>query len=757
MKLHDGQGCVDTIPTAPCRKPPLPLPYNGTVRGSGACAATTLRSRSSTPSTRASTSSLQRDASSEAAAGGDGRGINCTSKRSSSAPHVAVGAMIALTPAVPNSSVSCSAQSTPTGNGQQPLTEHGESCECVACQTHRAFHALLRSSGEFSVKPKGSRPKGSKPEISAESTHCPEYSAGSPHRASSTGEGNRGKHTHAGNTTVEIHDFVVTADGARDSEGLRDSQEKSLPSRHILVQVLESVANDVSEQSPSRSMRGMEAADNWEPSCAVVREEREADLQRREEELQRREMELVQREAKVQEDEAAAVQRAAKAEEELQRREVAISEGLERIRTQQDEVRSQSLALRLEKEEFAMSKRDLDREAAELADLQSDLQTRLQALKKEERILETRSKNLGFNHKRKQAQLEERVKDINKEALSQLQQQEQEAELERQKHKEAVERELAEMRREVEESVNQQLQDVVAERRKIERQKRGLTKQAEKELQDKKRALEEDLQKQLQVIESKRDELMLREMGVKASVPEYWQNQQLSATPHVKVEWPGGSKRVFDLLKHTCIHSHCAGRDGTFVLDEIHKVRVWRIENPMLWKQYCAKSLELESRHSLNRAKGKSFDCEPVQPPVPVFWQPSPNSTLNKELNEVMLWHGTKKETADVIVRDGFDERVCSLSGLFGAGLYFAQDSCKSGQYAARDRNNVHWFLLSRVLLGRPYYAKQAMNSLRKAPEGFDSVVYNGGGIAGGLGQHRELIVYDRFQAYPEYLIALQA
>ena len=33
------------------------------------------------------------------------------------------------------------------------------------------------------------------------------------------------------------------------------------------------------------------------------------------------------------------------------------------------------------------------------------------------------------------------------------------------------------------------------------------------------------------------------------------------------------------------------------------------------------------------------------------------------------LFHGTKKEVATTICQRGMDERVCSLGGLFGAGM----------------------------------------------------------------------------------------
>ena len=50
---------------------------------------------------------------------------------------------------------------------------------------------------------------------------------------------------------------------------------------------------------------------------------------------------------------------------------------------------------------------------------------------------------------------------------------------------------------------------------------------------------------------------------------------------------------------------------------------------------------------------------------------------LNSNLNECFLYHGTKREIADIIVAHGFDERLAQLKGLYGAGNYFAENASK--------------------------------------------------------------------------------
>ena len=51
------------------------------------------------------------------------------------------------------------------------------------------------------------------------------------------------------------------------------------------------------------------------------------------------------------------------------------------------------------------------------------------------------------------------------------------------------------------------------------------------------------------------------------------------------------------------------------------------------------------------------------------------------KVNEHFLYHGLNASFIPGITKFGFDPRYCSLEGMFGAGLYFAEHSSKSNQY----------------------------------------------------------------------------
>ncbi|CAH8475125.1 unnamed protein product [Heterobilharzia americana] len=159
-------------------------------------------------------------------------------------------------------------------------------------------------------------------------------------------------------------------------------------------------------------------------------------------------------------------------------------------------------------------------------------------------------------------------------------------------------------------------------------------------------------------------------------------------------------------------------------------LKVARIRNKRLWDRYlhrCAEIAEDNSGH----------------------------------YNERLLFHGSP--FLQSIVMKGFDERYAYIGGMFGAGIYFAENSSKSNQYvygigggagcpAHKSRSCYicpRQLLLCRVALGRSFIQFNAMK-VAHAPPGHHSIV--GRPSAGGL-NFAEYVIYRGEQAYPEYLI----
>lgn len=142
-------------------------------------------------------------------------------------------------------------------------------------------------------------------------------------------------------------------------------------------------------------------------------------------------------------------------------------------------------------------------------------------------------------------------------------------------------------------------------------------------------------------------------------------------------------------------------------------------------------------------------------------------SDIYPEINEHFVFHGTLADTMDSVLTQGLDCRMSRGTAMFGQGAYGAESSTKADQYVDRKENRQkipHQMLLVRMCLGdiclydlpvahRRAPCKRCRNDNCKAhkPKDFyDSVVGDGKWL------FREFIVYDKRQAYPEYLITYE-
>jgi hypothetical protein len=202
-------------------------------------------------------------------------------------------------------------------------------------------------------------------------------------------------------------------------------------------------------------------------------------------------------------------------------------------------------------------------------------------------------------------------------------------------------------------------------------------------------------------------------------------------------------------------HRQC---DGVPVPSRAAVTKVLRVENGGLWQLFQTKKEVLKHEHAEWRRCGHtppSLGCKTKQPCLP-------SVELSAELNELFLFHGTSHATAMTIAQHGFDERVAALKGLYGAGSYFADSSCKANQYAAKHATaqGQHVLLLCRVLMGWAFATSSQHGDERRPPTNpavpnrpFDSIFAESGVARAGKQEHHEFVVFDRNQIYPEYVI----
>ncbi|KAJ8264368.1 hypothetical protein GJAV_G00148350 [Gymnothorax javanicus] len=181
------------------------------------------------------------------------------------------------------------------------------------------------------------------------------------------------------------------------------------------------------------------------------------------------------------------------------------------------------------------------------------------------------------------------------------------------------------------------------------------------------------------------------------------------------------------------IREHRDGGHAGGVFNRYNILKIQKVCNKKLWERYTHRRKEVSEEN-------------------------------HNHSNERMLFHGSPFVNA--IIHKGFDERHAYIGGMFGAGIYFAENSSKSNQYVYgigggtgcpvhKDRSCYvcqRHLLFCRVTLGKSFLQFSAMK-MAHSPPGHHSVTgrpsVNGLALA-------EYVIYRGEQAYPEYLITYQ-
>lgn len=312
-----------------------------------------------------------------------------------------------------------------------------------------------------------------------------------------------------------------------------------------------------------------------------------------------------------------------------------------------------------------------------------------------------------------------------------------------------------------------------AEALEIEKAKRAMEREHQHLERSKEAKIKEleRLQEQTSEIHARRDALKAKEetlvrQGALMTAPFHWQLKSLLSNPRVidcTDEW---RSRIQDLMMDSCkSHFIGQGRDNMGLTHKGYRVvKVSRIENPILWKRYVTQREAVVANLPAGSIKHARTNVESWK-----SWQKR-ELAQHTPSNEAFFFHGTKPEIVDCITISGFDERVCSLGGLFGAGIYLAENSSKSDEYCVPSRKGTCFMFLVRAVIGTPATVLQSMNNLRRPPcvKGHselhgqfckdarcDSVMAPTTSTHSGafLQKYREFIVYDRAQCYPEFVI----
>ena len=183
-------------------------------------------------------------------------------------------------------------------------------------------------------------------------------------------------------------------------------------------------------------------------------------------------------------------------------------------------------------------------------------------------------------------------------------------------------------------------------------------------------------------------------------------------------------------------HTGCTGSDGDSRGTTTARVeKVLRIENGPLWKKYWERKQKMIA--DCKKRKPKSIPAKTMDGFCSIF----PNVEVNQDINEMFLFHGTNKEAAESIAKNGFDLQNAKLSGLYGGGTYCADFSCKSVHYTDKTKD-LRALIICRVLMGKAEWTKKELSGSKEAPDGKQSVFAQEGVSRDGKQQHNEYVTY---------------
>ncbi|NXX74520.1 PAR12 polymerase, partial [Urocolius indicus] len=149
-------------------------------------------------------------------------------------------------------------------------------------------------------------------------------------------------------------------------------------------------------------------------------------------------------------------------------------------------------------------------------------------------------------------------------------------------------------------------------------------------------------------------------------------------------------------------------------------LKIQRIQNPSLWKVFQ--------------------------------WQKEQMKRENKgnEVNERLLFHGTKTTFIEAICLHNFDWRICGSNGTsYGKGSYFARDASYSHRYC-QPMVKTNIMFVARVLVGD--YIRGNAAYVRPPAKSVDGLRFYDSCVDNELNPSI-FVVFEKYQIYPEYII----
>lgn len=213
-------------------------------------------------------------------------------------------------------------------------------------------------------------------------------------------------------------------------------------------------------------------------------------------------------------------------------------------------------------------------------------------------------------------------------------------------------------------------------------------------------------------------------------------------------------------------HGRDAAGLGTLGYNKLKVTKVQRIENLTLLDIYRHSQQQLFHKAGEGPMFKPLSKIQGVKLGEPATFQRMDSAmkkTLYTEVNEGYLFHGSKRDNVMAKVKEGLDPRLANVGAVFGQAVYMSESSTKADQYTddrnKRETTGLTIFLVrctmgdicvmtdTKKLTRPPCKVSTCSSDKCTHDDRYNSVVEEGKYI------FREFCVYEKNQAYPEYVI----
>ena len=187
---------------------------------------------------------------------------------------------------------------------------------------------------------------------------------------------------------------------------------------------------------------------------------------------------------------------------------------------------------------------------------------------------------------------------------------------------------------------------------------------------------------------------------------------------------------------------------------EYEITHIERIENEKLWNKYATEKRLMYKKLMDYQREFSDFNPDILTTQSNWMELCDSNFPLESEVNEVFLFHNTKMECISIIKETGVELALGNIDGQFEPGIQFNEDPTLNHNHSFDSTTSHYNLFICRVLLGEAKTVTVEELKTKKAPPLMNGSTQRYDSIVGDEKGPRQFVIYNGYQAYPEFLVS---